>query len=90
METFAKLLADLRGKTGLTKYALARKAGVTHQAISHLEGGKREPSWTMIRQLRLALGCRFEDLDDGSVTIPNETTKPRGRPPKKPRTRKGK
>jgi transcriptional regulator with XRE-family HTH domain len=85
MGEFARLLEALRDRVKLTKYALAKRAGLTHQALSHLESGLREPSWSTIRRLRQALGCSFEDLDDGSIAIPDEAEsapKPRGRPAK--------
>lgn len=96
MGAFAKLLTRLREKTGLTMYALAKRAGLSHQAMSQLEAAKREPSWETIRRLRNALSCSYDDLDDGSVMMPEPTPpKPRGRPAKpkleaKPKKARGK
>jgi transcriptional regulator with XRE-family HTH domain len=52
---FAAKLRAIRSEAGLTRYALAKKAGLSLQAIIKLEMGKNGPTWTTIQKLAQAL-----------------------------------
>lgn len=82
---FSELLAELRERAGLSQYALARKAGLTRQALSRLELGEREPTWHTVQVLATALGVSTEELRDPDLEMPAEQPPPpRGRPRKQP------
>lgn len=55
-------LRDLRRAHGLSQAELARKAGITRQAIHAVEGGQYLPSTQISLRLAQTLGCRVEDL----------------------------
>jgi transcriptional regulator with XRE-family HTH domain len=81
--TFAERLRGLRENAGLSQYALAKKSGLTKQALSRLELGEREPTWQTVQLLAAALGvdCRAF-VDPGLQPPPEEPARPRGRPRK--------
>jgi transcriptional regulator with XRE-family HTH domain len=85
--TFATRLQEHREKAGLSQYALAKRSGLSKQAISRLEMGEREPSWDTVQRLAAALGvdCRTfanPSLAEEVQAIADEPPPPRGRPPK--------
>lgn len=59
---FGKNLRYYRLKNGMTKAALAGKAGVTSMAITHYESGDRHPDMATIKALADALGIRKTDF----------------------------
>lgn len=67
--TFAEKLKAIREEAGLTKYALAKKAGISRQGLSQLESGESLPSWETVQLLVRALGVACEDF----LTIPEDT-----------------
>lgn len=81
---FADRLQELRKAAGLSQYALARKAGLSKQALSHLELGNRGPAWNTVQLLAAALGVSCEAFSDPDVKPP-----PEGPPAKPGRPRKG-
>jgi transcriptional regulator with XRE-family HTH domain len=91
---FADLLRNAREKAGITQYALAKKTGLSAQAIAVLERGGRDPSWTTIQKLALALGVDCRAFTDPGMALPEPAApKPRGRPRKtalEPPKRRGK
>ena len=81
--TFAKRLVDAREAAGLSKYELARRSGLSRQALSLLELGEREPNWTTVQLLAAALGTDCRQFTDPDLTLPvPEEPRPKGRPPK--------
>jgi excisionase family DNA binding protein len=60
-------LRALREEGGLTQLALAAASGLTHEAISNLELGKRVPTATTVRQLARALGVLPERFIAGTL-----------------------
>lgn len=62
---FARRLAELRQATGLTVYALARRAGVNASNLYNLEAGRRNPSLDVMRKLAVALGKTLNDFEPG-------------------------
>ena len=64
----AGLIRLARDKAGLTQHELARKAGVSQQAISAYETGRKEPTLPTIERLLGAAGyemrIRLEEMDD--------------------------
>jgi transcriptional regulator with XRE-family HTH domain len=61
-DTFAALLAALLRRGGLTAYALARRSGVSKQALSKLLSGDSRPSWHTVCRLADALGVSTESF----------------------------
>jgi len=55
-------LRDLRQACGLSQAELARKVGVTRQAIHAVETGQYLPATQISLRLAQSLGCRVEDL----------------------------
>jgi transcriptional regulator with XRE-family HTH domain len=80
---FAERLKGLREAAGLSQYALAKRSGLTKQALSRLELGEREPTWVTVQLLAAALGvdCR-EFVDPGLKPPAPEPPRPPGRPRK--------
>jgi transcriptional regulator with XRE-family HTH domain len=80
---FAHRLIRLREQAGLSKYELARRAGLTRQSLSLLELGLREPAWLTVQVLALALGVSCEQFIDPGVKLPElKPPRPAGRPRK--------
>ncbi len=61
--SFGRQLTKLREEAGLTQYALAKQSGVTAQAISMLEKGSRDPSWSTVVKLARALNVTVAAFD---------------------------
>jgi transcriptional regulator with XRE-family HTH domain len=78
--TFAERLRSLRESAGLSQYALAKRSGLSKQAISRLEFGVNEPVWSTVQLLSAALGVSCESFVDPVLlerTSPVEGKKPR-------------
>jgi DNA-binding XRE family transcriptional regulator len=98
--SFAGKLQGLREAAGLSQYALAKRSGLSKQALSQLELGQREPSWATVQSIAGALGVscmEFIDPDIYGRAQRGEVPRPRGRPakaaglgPRKLARRKGK
>jgi transcriptional regulator with XRE-family HTH domain len=67
---FAARLKGLREKAGLGQSALARKVGLSRQAVSQLEKGDHAPCWLTVQRLALALGVDYAEFADPDVTLP--------------------
>jgi transcriptional regulator with XRE-family HTH domain len=81
--SFAGRLRELREQAGLTTYALAKKCGLTKQALYRLEEGTNEPTWQTVQLLAAALAVSCEAFVDPSLQPPaSEPVRPRGRPKK--------
>ncbi|WP_315854155.1 helix-turn-helix transcriptional regulator [Gemmata palustris] len=78
--TFGERLKELREAAALSQYALAKKSGVSKQAISLLEKGESEPAWVTVRKLARALGISVSDFDVGN--LPGEADNDDADPPK--------
>jgi transcriptional regulator with XRE-family HTH domain len=81
--TFADRLRACREAAGLSQYALAKRSGVSKQALSRLELGEREPGWSTVQLLAAALGVSCETFTS-PVTLPDVEPAKRGRPRKAP------
>lgn len=55
-------LRELRCKKGLSHEMLAKKAGVSRPAISHIENGRRKPSLMICLKIAKALEVDFAEL----------------------------
>lgn len=81
--SFGERLKSLREVAGVTQYALAKRSGVTAQAISKIEQGDRDPSWSTVVKLAHALGISVADFDVADEGEPPPPAKKP--PPKKPK-----
>jgi len=81
--SFADRLRQAREAAGLSQYALAKRSGLSKQALSNLEAGHREPSWMTVQRLAAALEVSCEQFTDTNLTLPEpEPAGHPGRPPK--------
>jgi transcriptional regulator with XRE-family HTH domain len=82
--SFSERLRSLREAAGLSQYALAKRAGLSKQALSRLESEAREPNWVTVQRLAAALGQSCEAFADPDIAsdVQIEPPRPRGRPPK--------
>jgi transcriptional regulator with XRE-family HTH domain len=64
MAAFGETLKTLREKAGLSQRELAHKAGLTRDAVSSLEQGRRQPAWDTVQALCRALGVSSEVFRD--------------------------
>src|SRR5262249_35710852 len=90
---FAGKLQGLREAAGLSQYALAKRSGLSKQALSQLELGQREPSWVTVQALAGALGVSCDEFIDLSIYNRKDAQgppRPRGRPRKLASPRAGK
>src|SRR5689334_5033182 len=78
---FADKLRALREAAGISKYELAKRAGLSKQELSRLELGQREPSWATVQALAKALGVTCEAFVEAVKSSPPESVPP----PKRPR-----
>jgi transcriptional regulator with XRE-family HTH domain len=87
---FGKVLKGIMKEKGLTKYAVAKRSGLTRQGVGELVRGVSEPSWLTVRRLARALGVGVEAFDVGEPAgLPSaEEAAPAKRGPKGPRKRK--
>jgi transcriptional regulator with XRE-family HTH domain len=69
-ETFAGRLMQLRKGASLSKYELAKRTGLSAQAISKLESGAA-PSWDTVRRLAYALYVSVNVFEVGPVLVPD-------------------
>jgi transcriptional regulator with XRE-family HTH domain len=80
---FADRLRALREGAGLSQYALAKRSGLSKQALSNLELGNREPTWTTVQLLAAALDVDFREFADPDLRPAEQPpARPRGRPRK--------
>ncbi len=61
-QEFAERLKKTRERQGLTQRELADRSGLTPAAISQLESGQREPTFSTIVRLAVALKTSPNDL----------------------------
>jgi transcriptional regulator with XRE-family HTH domain len=61
---FSERLKSLRETAGISQYRLAKQSGLSKQAISRLEVGLREPTWSTVQLLSAALGVSCESFVD--------------------------
>jgi DNA-binding XRE family transcriptional regulator len=61
-EPVANRLADLRKKHGLSQAELAKKVGITRQAVYAIEANQYLPSTQIALQLAGVLNCQIEDI----------------------------
>jgi transcriptional regulator with XRE-family HTH domain len=73
------LIAALREKKRLSRYALAKLAGVSDQTVHNVENGQRQPALDTARRLLVALGQGLAYLDKHLPPLVLPEPKP-GRP----------
>lgn len=64
--TFALRLCRLMDERGLSQNALARLLGMGRsETVWRWANAQSEPSYVMLRRLRTALGCTYDELFEG-------------------------
>ena len=71
-EKIGKFIKELRKKNNLTQNDLAKKYGVTYQAVSKWERGINIPDISLIREMSKDFNIDIEDLLDGEIKEKNE------------------
>ena len=64
---FGARLARVRERQGFTQSSLARAVGLSQSAVSQIEAGSRNPSYTTIRELAEAMGVSPAELVEGEI-----------------------
>ena len=83
MPFFARRLVELRTAAELSQYELAKRTGLTRQAMSLLELGERQPNWETVQRLAAILGTSCQEFTDPDMKFPEQgPARSRGRPPK--------
>jgi transcriptional regulator with XRE-family HTH domain len=62
-QKLARALRSLREQRGITQEDLAHAADVTTTALSRIEGGKANPTWTTLTRILGGLGVSLADLE---------------------------
>lgn len=62
-----KNVRRLREEKGVTQAQLAEFAGIHARYVQDIEACRRNPTVAVVRQLKSALGCKWEDLLDKPV-----------------------
>ena len=65
-ETFGQVVARLRQAGGMTRYRLAKSAGMSAVHLARLEDGKQQPGLAVARKVARALGVSLGVFDDCS------------------------
>ena len=82
-ETFGAKVARLREERSLSRYALAKKTGITQAGLAKVEQDGTQPTWDTVQKLALALGVSCSEFVNPALALPVEQPpKPRGRPKK--------
>jgi DNA-binding XRE family transcriptional regulator len=85
--TFGRFVALRRADVGMNPAGLARRAGLSDQAVYDVESGRRQPTLETARRLLAALGLTLADAEPHlpPVELPEAGPDPaRGRPKKIP------
>jgi len=57
-----RAIRELRTERGLSQEAVALDAGIQPSWLSHIEAGRRNPSWSTVQRIAAALGVRVSDV----------------------------
>jgi transcriptional regulator with XRE-family HTH domain len=68
--TFADRLRALREQAALSQYALAKRSGLSKQALSQLERGESSPTWETVQLLAAVLGVTCQEFVDQNLKPP--------------------
>lgn len=64
--SFGRRLSRLMRERGLSQIGLARLMGLSRsEAVHRWVHGETEPTYIMLRRLREALGCTYDELFEG-------------------------
>ena len=66
-EKVGKLIKELRKKNNLTQADLAKKYGVTYQAVSKWENGINLPDITLLKEMSRDFNINIEDILEGEI-----------------------
>ena len=82
---FSDKLTELRTAAGLSQGDLARRVGLTRQAISSLEADRNVPTWETVQLLARVLEVSTDTFVDPNISLPQpQPKKPAGRPRTQP------
>jgi len=81
---FARRLVELRTAAELSQYELAKRTGLTRQAMSLLELGERQPNWETVQRLAAILGTSCDSFTDPDMKFPDASP---ARGPGRPKTK---
>lgn len=62
-QKLARALRNLREQRGITQEDLAHAADVTTTALSRIEGGKANPTWSTLARILDALNASLAELE---------------------------
>jgi len=57
-----RAIRELRTENGLSQEAVALDAEMEPSWLSHIENGRRNPSWSTVQRIASALGARVSEL----------------------------
>lgn len=60
--TLGRAIRELRTERGLSQEAVALDAGMEPSWLSHIESGRRNPAWSTVQRIAVALGVRVSDI----------------------------
>ena len=61
-QILGKNVVRLRMTLHMTQEQMAEKAEISHRYLQSIEAGSKQPSINVVAQLRLALGCSWDEL----------------------------
>jgi transcriptional regulator with XRE-family HTH domain len=65
----AQAIREIRVERGLSQEAVALDAEMQPSWLSHIEAGRRNPSWSTVQRIAVALGVRVSDLANRAEEI---------------------
>jgi transcriptional regulator with XRE-family HTH domain len=83
MSVFSDKLIELRTAAQMSQGELARRIGLTRQAISSLEADRNAPDWATVQRIAVVLGVSAGVFADPNIPLPEvQPKKAPGRPRK--------
>ena len=74
-ENIANFIKEIRKKNNLTQKDLAKKYGVTYQAVSKWENGKNIPDISLLKQISKDFNVNIEDILEGNTETKKKNKK---------------
>jgi transcriptional regulator with XRE-family HTH domain len=67
-------IREIRRECGLSQEAVALAADMEPSWLSHIERGRRNPAWSTVQRLAVALGVRVSDVALRAESIEDEAS----------------